>query len=132
MPRIVAAVPTEKIYFCLACKRLNVTYSGSVRTYATEYVVHGMLRFVSGRYAAVVKRGGMLRYLLDGNARKAIESVAGAIRQHCRDLCMERPGTMHPSTIRPADDLVRETRHDRDPTDQLSVIHHIFAPIAGK
>ena len=125
-------VPTEQVYFCLECKRLNVTKSGTFRTYAREYVVHGMLRFVTGRYAVTVKEGGMLGYVLDGNARKAMERVAAAVRPRCQELCMEPPGAMHVSTIRPADDLVRETRHDRCGSEDQFVIHHIFAPAPGK
>ena len=125
-------VPTEEIYFCLECKRLNVTKSGSFRTYASEYVVHGMLRFVTGHYAAAVKEGGMLGYVLDGNAHSAIDGVAANVRRRRRELCMEPPGTMHVSTIRPADDLARETRHDRRRGEGQFVIHHIFAPAPRK
>src|SRR5690349_17661223 len=44
--------PSDKIYFCLECKRLNVREQGGSRprTYASEYVRKGMLRFVRGQY----------------------------------------------------------------------------------
>ena len=125
-------VPTERVYFCLECKRLNVTKSGSLRTYASEYVAHGMRRFVTGQYAVAMKEGGMLGYVLDGNARKAIESVAAIVRRRRRELCMMPPGTMQASRIRPANDLVRETWHNRNDAGGKFVIHHIFAPAPGK
>jgi hypothetical protein len=50
----------EDIYFCLECKRLNVVRNGEVRSYASEYVTFGVVRFVSGQYASKVHHGGML------------------------------------------------------------------------
>ena len=44
-------VPSDEIYFCLECKRLNVRGGDGVRPYFAEYVRFGMLRFVSGQYA---------------------------------------------------------------------------------
>ena len=42
--------PREDIYFCLECKRLNVRVAnGGVRPYFSEYIVHGMLRFIRGQ-----------------------------------------------------------------------------------
>ena len=38
-------VPKEDIYFCLEAKRLNVVKDGAHRSYASEYVTFGMLRF---------------------------------------------------------------------------------------
>ena len=52
-------VPREDIYFCLECKRLNVLHEEGVRSYASEYLTHGMLRFIQGKYAAKVRNGGM-------------------------------------------------------------------------
>jgi hypothetical protein len=53
-------VPREDIYFCLESKRLNVIKSCTLRTYASEYVRFGMLRFVTGQYSKAVHHGGML------------------------------------------------------------------------
>jgi hypothetical protein len=62
----------EDVYFCLECKRLNVPQDGRVRSYAHEYVVYGMFRFIRGQYGAMVRHGGMLGYVLDGNVTAAI------------------------------------------------------------
>ena len=121
-------IPTEDVYFCLECKRLNVAGSNRVRSYASEYVTHGMLRFVKGNYAARVHHGGMLAYVLDGNIRSAMARVSQLIRRRYQELGMQPPGTMLRSSIRPRDGAVRETRHARDFSNSAFCIHHIFAP----
>ena len=68
-------VPREDVYFCLECKRLNVINDGQVRPYTSEYIIHGMLRFIRGQDAAQMRHGGMLGYVLDGNVEQAIENV---------------------------------------------------------
>jgi len=99
-------VPREDVYFSLECKRLNVVNGKRVRAYSREYVVFGMVRFIRGQYAAMVRHGGMLGYVLDGNVNRAIQNVGGAIQTHHLDLGMESPGEMLPSSIRPGDSRI--------------------------
>jgi len=119
-------LPREDIYFCLECKRLNVINNGHVRSYATEYVTHGMMRFVSGKYSAVGRNGGMLGYVLDGNITQAIENVSRIIQNRHLDLGMQPPGHINTSTVRPGDSRVRETQHKRRHNSDPFQIHHIF------
>lgn len=119
-------LPTEVVYFCLECKRLNVLKSGFTRSYATEYVIHGMRRFITGKYASQVQHGGMLGYVLDGNVGGAMQSVLDAIGQRCEELGMEMPCLVLQSSIRTADASARETRHSRGPTGSRFVIQHLF------
>ena len=121
-------LPTEVVYFCLECKRLNVTKFGSTRSYATEYVIHGMMRFITGQYASQVQHGGILGYVLDGNAARAIESVSAAIRRRCEELGMERHCFMRQSSIRREDLSAKETRHWRPSIGGPFVIQHLFSP----
>ena len=123
-------LPTEGVYFCLECKRLNVTKSGSTRSYATEYVIHGMMRFVTGQYASQVQHGGMLCYVLDGNVAGAIKHVSTVIGRRCEELGMESPCLMLQSSIRTADPASKETRHWRGPNGGRFVIQHLFSPVA--
>ena len=125
-------LPTEVVYFCLECKRLNVMKSGSVRSYATEYVIHGMMRFITGQYAPQVQHGGMLGYVLDGNVSKAVERVSSAIRRRCEELNMERSCLILQSSIRTTDASAKETRHWRGPDRDRFVIQHLFAPAETK
>jgi hypothetical protein len=123
-------VPREDIYFCLECKRLNVVRDGAVRPYATEYVTHGMMRFVRGQYAKVVHHGGMLGYVLDRDVGQAIGNVSAAIQARRIDLRMDAPGVLCPSTTRPYDPSARETLHQRSGDGRLFQIHHLFAAAA--
>lgn len=123
-------LPTEVIYFCLECKRLNVRKSGSTRSYATEYVVHGMMRFITGQYASHVQHGGMLGYVLDGDIAGAMKCVSAAISRRCEELGMERPCLVLQSSIRTADASARETRHWRGPNKTLFVIQHLLPSTA--
>ena len=120
-------LPTEDIYFCLECKRLNVVDNSGLRTYASEYVAHGMLRFITGQYAAHVHHGGMLAYVLDGNVHHAVASVSRIICRRHEELAMEPPGNMYPSTIVAAEHTVKETHHTRAFSISQFCIHHIFA-----
>jgi hypothetical protein len=119
-------VPREYIYFCLECKRLNVRTADGVRPYASEYVRFGMLRFVVGQYARVIRTGGMLAYVLDGDVRAAIANVEGNVRTRLHELGMDAPGGFLASEILPYDDRARETRHRRDHQLGSFVIHHLF------
>jgi hypothetical protein len=121
-------VPREDIYFCLESKRLNVIKSGTPRTYASEYVRFGMLRFVTGQYSKAVHHGGMLGYVLDGNVSDAIANVEGNIRQRHEELCMTPPGVFSASAVLNGDDRARETHHQRAHETSVFRIHHIFMP----
>ena len=121
-------LPTEVVYFCLECKRLNVTKSGSTRSYATEYVIHGMMRFITGRYASQVQHGGMLGYVLDGNVVGAISHVSVVIGRRREELRMERLCLVRQSSIRTADPSAKETQHWRGPAGGRFVIQHLFLP----
>ncbi|MGY3622039.1 hypothetical protein [Bradyrhizobium sp. USDA 10063] len=119
-------VNREDIYFCLECKRLNVPHNPGVRTYANEYVVFGMVRFVRGQYAAMVRHGGMLGYVLDGNINAAIQSVSAAIVAHAADLGMSQPAQISISSVQQSNGDMRETYHQRDQCLGAFLIHHMF------
>ncbi len=119
-------VPRENIYFCLECKRLNVINNGRVRSYAAEYVRHGMMRFIRGQYSAAIHKGGMLGYVLDGNVSQAVDNISRVIQTRHTDLGMQPPGDMQPSSVRPHDLGTRETQHRRHHNSDLFRIHHIF------
>jgi hypothetical protein len=119
-------VPREDIYFCLESKRLNVVKDGVLRTYASEYVRLGMMRFVTGQYSKAVRHGGMIGYVLDGNVSNAITNVNANIQLQHEALCMAPPGAFLPSTGLKGDARARETHHQRTHETSLFRIHHIF------
>ena len=122
-------VPGEQVYFCLECKRLNVTKAGVKRGLATDYVVHGMMRFVTGRYGPEVHEGGMLGYVLDGDVADAISRVSAAVSCRWQELGMDNPGLLLQSAMLPKVGTARETRHKRGDSEARFVIHHLFAPV---
>ena len=122
-------VPHEDIYFCLECKRLNVIKAGETRAYASEYVIHGMLRFVSGQYSQSVQHGGMLAYVLDGDINRAMANVERSIRRRRDLLRMEARGLFRESSILAGEDCARETHHQRAHDASLFRIHHLFMAV---
>ena len=120
-------IPREDIYFCLECKRLNVAYEKGVRPYASEYLTFGMLCFIEGKYAAQVRNGGMLGYVLDDNVEQAIQNISRLIQKRHEQLRMQPPGEMMQSSILPEYTSIWETRHCRSIKPANFLIHHIFA-----
>jgi len=122
----VPPIAREDIYFCMESKRLNVVKDGKRRAYASEYVTHGMLRFVTGQYSKAVRHGGMIGYVLDGNVSEAMTNVEANIQTHHVVLCMAAPGTLQSSAVLPSDGRARETHHQRTHETTLFRIHHLF------
>jgi hypothetical protein len=119
-------VPREDIYFCLEAKRLNVVREGEMRSYASEYVMQGMMRFVTGQYAKAVRHGGMIGYVLNGDVARALTNVEANIQNQYAVLCMEAPGRFLPSTALPDNTHARETHHKRAHETGNFFIHHLF------
>ena len=122
-------VPREEIYFCLEGKRLNVVKDGTTRTYASEYVRLGMMRFVTGQYSHAVRHGGMIGYVLDHNITRAIANVTVNIQAQCSALRMTPPGNLLNSKVLGNDRRVRETYHQREHNTGTFCIHHLFMAV---
>lgn len=126
-PTGLPGAPNESIYFCLECKRLNATTTGGVkRPGGSDYVTHGMARFVNGQYASAVRHGGMLGYVLDGDVAGAISNVESNVQSQHVSLCMEPPGTLHPSALLTEVSTARESLHSRTGESIYFRIHHLF------
>src|ERR1035441_5258231 len=104
-------LPREDIYFCLEGKRLNVIKEGKLRSYASEYVTSGMLRFITGQYAKEVRHGGMVGYVLDGDVSRAISNVEANVRRQHVVLRMMAPGELSASSLLMRETRARETLH---------------------
>jgi hypothetical protein len=119
-------IPREDIYFCLECKRLNVSYKGRIRPYTSEYVTFGVVRFVSGQYASRVRHGGMLGFILNGNTDDAVANIENHMKTRHIALGMKPPGAFGPSSIVMGDPRVKETHHHRGHDRLLFHLHHMF------
>lgn len=75
-----------KRYLAYECKRLNVVLGGRRRSLAAEYVMEGILRFITEQYAESLPVGCMLGYVMDGDISFARRSVLGAIRRRRPEL----------------------------------------------
>lgn len=69
-------------YLAYECKRLNVVHSGKRSSLATEYVVNGMMRFLTEQYAEQLPTGCMLGYVMDGDMGFASAQLTAAIKAH--------------------------------------------------
>lgn len=125
-PTAIPGAPDESIYFCLECKRLNVVINGHKRPGGSEYVTHGMARFVNGQYASAVRHGGMLGYVLDGDLAGAIKNVESNVKSQHVALGMESPGILHPSSALTEATTARVSLHNRAGESVPFRIHHLF------
>lgn len=116
----------DRIYFAFECKRLNVSDSkGDIDTLAPEYVKQGMMRFMTGQYAATLTHGGMIGYVLDGRCSHAMGLVEKNIRANVSELKMTAPGVLDKSTLRASDEFIRATVHHLAARDPF-LLHHLF------
>ena len=113
----------EEVYFAFECKRLNALENGGRRTLAPEYVTEGVMRFVAGQYAASMQHGGMIGYVLDGRCDDAIRLVENNIRNRSDELKMDSPANLARSSLRPDNQMIRETRHS---LSRFFRLHHVF------
>ncbi len=119
----------EEVYFAFECKRLYPIEHGTRRARAAEYVTEGMLRFASGQYAATMRHGGMIGYVLNGRSDDAIAAVEQNFATHGAALRMSKPARFGPSGLRPENTHIRETLHDFPPSRRFR-LHHVF--LAGR
>ena len=119
----------EDIYFGIECKRLNVVSANGKRSsLAREYVEKGMMRFIEGKYAKGLDKGGMLGYVMDGKVTDAVNAVDIKVREFRKELRMHRANGLLSSSIRPSEKGVKETHHKVQANP--FVIHHMFMAVA--
>jgi hypothetical protein len=123
-----AGSANEDVYFAFECKRLYAIEKGVRRARAVEYVTEGMARF-AGQYAAVMRHGGMIGYVLNGRCEAAIRAVEANFAPHRGSLYMRDPAQFGPSAFRGDNSHIRETVHDF-PGRAGFRLHHLF--LAGR
>jgi hypothetical protein len=117
----------EDVYFAFECKRLNVLFPSGKRSLASDYVEEGMMRFVESQYSPEQETGGMLGYVMDGQTDAAIEAVERALRARCAALKMDAPGGLAVSTLRPEQEVVKETVHQLG--SRRFLLHHVLLAV---
>jgi hypothetical protein len=115
----------EDIYFAFECKRLNkIDSKNKINSLAPEYVKEGMMRFVIGKYASSVDKGGMIGYVMNGNTDTAIRAVNRNINNNKESLKISNPNALCSSSLRPDSLEIKETKHELD--NRNFMIYHIF------
>lgn len=121
-------VPSEEIYFALECKRVNAQQTdGKLRRYYSEYIKHGLMRFVTGQYSQVVRHGGMIAFVLDGDVASAVQGIGRNIAKKRTELRMVGQ-TLAISRYRTRDDEIHESDHQRSVNAGNVLIQHFFVP----
>ena len=117
----------SEVYFPIEAKRLRVRYSnGVLDSGSNKYVMDGMMRFVTGQYAPLMKAGSMLGYVFDGNTDKARANIDKAIQNKAPELKLK--GTKHlvQSKIL-SNNPVDETIHELE--KGFFAIYHVFLAV---
>ncbi|MBI5591540.1 MAG: hypothetical protein HY881_13765 [Deltaproteobacteria bacterium] len=118
----------HEVYFAIEAKRLRVCSSdGRVSFHGSrEYVMDGMMRFVSGQYAPHMEASAMLGYVFDGKIDKARSSIDKSVRKKATNLKLAHPGQLIRSPIL-AEMHIDETRHEL--SERFFTIYHVFIPV---
>lgn len=116
----------EDVYFAFECKRLNGVRKEDRSSLARLYVLEGMMRFVDGKYAKGLDKGGMLGYVMDGDTKSALEAVSTACDKNVQKLCMH-PGLTEWSNTS-VSGVVWESIHNL--TRRKLLLYHIFLPVS--
>jgi hypothetical protein len=113
----------EDVYLGFECKRLQVTRKRKMYPLVGEYVSSGMIRWIEERYGPTHFQGGMIAYVLDGDADGAVRRVDAHIRGKREGLKMASSG-LAKSSARRQEDCIRETIHQLG--DRQFLMHHVF------
>lgn len=118
---------SEDVYFSFECKRLNiVSKNGKRKSLAKDYVVDGMMRYITLQYAYGLLCGGMIGYIMNSDSRTAIKAVDKQIKTQCKELRISPPSGLSQSSIRENHPQIKETTHI---LPRQFIIHHLFLPL---
>jgi hypothetical protein len=70
----------EEIYLACECKRLNVPYKSGLKGLVGEYVVDGLMRFVTGQYSSGLPLAMMLGYVMNARSDRARRGLGRAMK----------------------------------------------------
>jgi hypothetical protein len=116
-----------QVYFAIEAKRLRVCHpSGRFDTGSREYVENGMMRFVSGQYAARMNSGAMLGFVFDGNTEAARIDVLAAVERGRGNLKLCPGPPLRRSTTLP-DHTINESEHLSG--DRRLTLYHILVAV---
>ena len=111
------------IYLAYECKRLNDVRKDGRRSLASDYVTHGLSRFVAAQYSEGLPLACMLGYVLDGDVEYAESNVRARIAE-----LRETVGLVaEPRDAAPIGESRRFfSRHRRHSGSEIEVRHALF------
>lgn len=111
-------------YLAYECKRLNEVRNSVPRSLAMSYVLEGVRRFVTEKYAAGLPVGCMLGYVMDGDTRTAQSKVAAAMDNRKSEIGL----VAGPTNDHPVCSILRFSSHHRRYTgsDQIEIRHALL------
>ncbi|MEX1039569.1 MAG: hypothetical protein WDZ51_02990 [Pirellulaceae bacterium] len=114
----------EDVYFAFECKRLNVLFpNGEFKSLASEYTgVDGIECFICEKYSRSHRHAGMIAYVLDGNRKDALKSVANRLVKQSEKICLSSGGFHPPTHVQ--HEWLRKTLHSL--SGRTMSIHHLF------
>ena len=115
-----------EIYFAIEAKRLRVSLPSRLFLGGQEYVIEGMMRFITGQYAPFMQAGAMLGYVYDGETESARVDIDRQIQKRAKELKLKEPKRLAPSPILP-DQPIDETNHDLE--KRSFTIFHLFLDV---
>lgn len=120
-------------YFAFEAKRVHVTYPSGFKTeYSAYAAAGGMMCFITGQYSKDLTAGGMLGYVMDGDAPRAWKGLEKHIKSRRVKLRLKKNSQLLESQLisavangRPGTHL-GETDHDLD--DHALRLYHLLLP----
>jgi hypothetical protein len=105
----------ESPYFGFECKIVDDRKGQSIK----EYIDEGMMRFLSEKYAATEKLGGMIAYLINREVENCVLKINERIKQEFGETaCLAH------STLDVDFDFVFQSNHSRSNLD--FILYHVF------
>ena len=115
-----------EVYFAIEAKRLRVSLPSGFFLGGREYVKDGMMRFVTGQYAPLMRTGAMLGYVYDRKTGEARKDIDRQVQKEAKELKLEAPKKLAASPIFPSQPI-DETNHDLG--KRSFTIFHLFLAV---
>jgi len=114
-------------YFLIEAKRLFVTYpAGGKKHLVTDYIIDGMMRYVTSQYASKMTKGAMLGYVCDSTVPVAKKALSAEVGKEAGKLRLAKSGAWQTSSLA-VTPTVDETRHELD--DRRFTMYHILTKV---
>lgn len=109
----------ESPYLGFECKIVDSKQDSSIK----DYIDEGMRRFLSGKYSATERIGGMSAYIVNCEVLDCIHGINKRIENHSE---LGHEDRLVKSGLIPGFDDLYKSRHERRQIPDFFLIYHIF------